>query len=352
MVCAAASAGQPADHDSTLMIFMNLSTGAPEVAPARCRYDRLVQTPSPDTAPIRRHALPVGGGHVIEVQEFGQADGTPTVVLHGGPGSGSSPLLRRGFDLSHHRVISIDQRGSGASSPRGGVEHNTTDLLLEDLRRVREMLGIAQWLVVGGSWGATLALAHAAAEPQAVSALLLRSAFLARREDIDWFFQGAAVEQPQAWQRFAQVAPPAERHGLLPWLSRTLREGTPTQQQQAALAWWQWEQALAGTTGTPPSPQSMPALIDRYRVQSHYLAHDCFFGTRPLLDRCADVPRVPTLLIHGRADRICRPEGAALLHNALPGSRLQWLDGVGHDAAHPAMLAAMTQALDPRTALA
>ncbi len=303
---------------------------------------------------MRRHALPVGGGHVIEVQEFGRADGTPAVVLHGGPGSGSSPLLRRGFDLTHYRVISIDQRGAGASTPRGGLDHNTTDDLLDDLRRVRELLGIAQWLVVGGSWGATLAIAHAAAEPHAVRALVLRSAFLGRRADIDWFFQGAAAEQPQAWQHFAQVAPPAERGALLPWLSRTLRDGTPAQQQQAALAWWQWEQALAGTAATPPPPRdNMPALIDRlidrYRVQSHYLAHDCFLNTRPLLDRCADVPRVPIWLIHGRADRVCRAQGAVLLRNALPGSRLQWLDDVGHDAAHPAMLAAMTQALKPST---
>lgn len=282
---------------------------------------------------------------MIDVQEWGRADGIAAVVLHGGPGSGSSPLLRRGFDLQHFRVISIDQRGAGASQPRGSVDHNTTDHLLDDLRRVREALGVKQWLVVGGSWGATLALAHAAAEPQAVSALLLRSAFLARREDIDWFFQGAAAEQPQAWQRFAQVAPPIERGALLPWLSQTLRDGTATQRQQAARAWWQWEQALAGTAATPPAQDNMPALIDRYRVQSHYLAHDCFLGTRPLQHRCGNIPAVPTLLIHGRDDRVCRSEGAALLQAALPGSRVQWLDGVGHDAAHPAMLAAMAQAL-------
>jgi proline iminopeptidase len=307
---------------------------------------RGVTTPQPETTPTRAHALRVGGGHVIAVQEFGRAEGIAAVALHGGPGSGSSPLLRHGFDLSRYRVISIDQRGAGASTPRGGIGDNTIDDLLEDLRLVRETLGIQRWLVVGGSWGATLALAHAAAEPRAVSALLLRSAFLARREDIDWFFHGAAIEHPRAWQRFARAAPPDERNTLLLWLQRALTEGTATQQQQAALAWWQWEQALAGTNVTPPTHDVWPALIDRYRVQSHYLAHGCFLGERSLLERCADVPRVPTLLIHGRADHVCRPEGATLLHHALPGSRLQWLDGVGHDAAHPAMLAAMSQALD------
>jgi proline iminopeptidase len=307
---------------------------------------RDVITQNPEAAPLRRHALPVGDGHVIAVQEFGHADGIAAVVLHGGPGSGSSPLLRRGFDLSRLRVISIDQRGAGASTPRGGIEDNTLDDLLGDLRLVREKLGIQQWLVVGGSWGATLALAHAAAEPSAVSALLLRSSFLARQEDIDWFFQGAAAEQPQAWQRFAQVAPPEERGALLPWLQRALREGTTTQQQQAALAWWQWEQALAGTNATPLTQDALPLLIDRYRVQSHYLAHGCFLGTRTLLDRCNDVPRVPTLLIHGQTDRVCRAESATLLQHALPGSRVQWLDAVGHDAAHPAMQAEIKRALD------
>jgi proline iminopeptidase len=318
------------------------------------RFHR-VNPPSPDSAPTQHHALPVGGGHVVDVQVFGHPNGIPAVVLHGGPGSGSSPLLRRGFDVSRYRVISIDQRGAGASTPRGGTLHNTTDDLLADLRLVRQHLGVAQWLVVGGSWGATLALLHAADEPQAVRGLLLRSAFLARHEDIAWFFQGAAVEQPQAWERLASVAPPTERNKLLPWLAHMLRDGTAAQQQQAALAWWRWEQALAGMagvtvpSGAQPEPNADEALtlklIHRYQVQSHYLVNACFLGARSLQGRCADVPRVPTLLIHGRADRVCRPEGATALQQALTGSCVQWLDGVGHDAAHHAMQGAMARAL-------
>jgi proline iminopeptidase len=293
---------------------------------------------------------------MVDVQVFGHPNGIPAVVLHGGPGSGGSPLLRRGFDLSRYRVICIDQRGAGASTPRGSTLHNATDDLLADLRLVRQHLGIAQWLVVGGSWGATLALLHAADEPQAVLGLLLRSAFLARHEDLVWFFQGAAVEQPQAWERLASVAPHAERDKLLPWLAHRLRDGTAAQQQQAALAWWRWEQALAGMTGPagPVGTQTEPnadealtlKLIHRYQVQSHYLVNACFLGARSLMGRCADVPRVPTLLVHGRADRVCRPEGATALQQALTGSCVQWLDGVGHDAAHPAMLDAMARALD------
>jgi proline iminopeptidase len=280
------------------------------------------------------------------VQEFGHALGVPALLLHGGPGSGSSPLLRRFFDARRFRLICVDQRGAGASTPRGAVEHNTTPHLLDDLRAVRAALGVQRWLVVGGSWGATLALAHAADAPQAVAGLLLRSSFLAGAADIAWFFQGAAEVEPAAWQRFAAAAPPAERHALLPWLARTLQHGTRAAREQAALAWWQWEQALAGTRAGAPDGDALSALVDRYRVQSHYLVHQCFFAGTPLLLRCALVPRVPTLLLHGRADRVCRPEGALALQRALPHAQLQWIDDAGHDPTHPAMAAALVHTLD------
>jgi proline iminopeptidase len=306
----------------------------------------------PDTAPLRRDSVPVSGGHRIDVRQFGcghHDKGIAALTLHGGPGSGSSPLQWRVFDPARYRVVCIDQRGCGASAPRGSTAHNTTDDLLDDLRRVREQLGIERWLVVGGSWGAALALAYAAVEPHAVSGLLLRSAFLARREDIDWFFHGAAEVCPQEWQAFAEVAPPHERTALLPWLARTLEHGTPAQQGEAALAWWHWEQALGGRPvqrGAVPSAERLIELIDRYRVQSHYLMHGCFFDDAPLLARCAPVPRVPALLIHGRDDQVCRPAGAQALQQALPQLALQWIDSMGHDAAHPAMVSAMVEALD------
>jgi proline iminopeptidase len=301
-----------------------------------------------DTPPLRSHALPMAGGHVLHVQEFGHDGGIDAVVLHGGPGSGSSPLLRRVFDPARFHIVCIDQRGAGGSQPRGATAHNTTDHLLADLRHLRQHLGIARWLVAGGSWGAALAVAYAAAEPEAVSALLLRASFLARREDIDWFFHGAAAEQPEAWQRFASVAPPEHRHALLQWLAEVFMRGDDETVACATQAWARWEQTLAGipTQGETPFDTQLDAMIARYRIQSHYLANDCWLAAPTLLERAEALPRVPTLLLHARDDRVCRPEGAQALHERLPHSALRWIDHGGHDAAHPAMIAATVAALD------
>ena len=296
---------------------------------------------------LRAHTLAAGEGHLLHVEEFGSDGGIPALVLHGGPGSGCSPLLRRYFDPARYRIICPDQRGAGCSRPHGAILHNTTAHLLEDLRLLRHHLGLQRWLVVGGSWGASLAIAHAAAEPTAVDALLLRASFLARRGDIDWFFQGAATQKVQAWQEFAMAAPLPAQAALLVWLHRQLNEAAEADQGRAALAWWHWEQALAGTTATaaPPTADALRTLVGRYCVQSHYMVHDCWLTAPDLLQRCASLPAVPTLLLHANNDLICRPEGARLVHTQLPHSRLHWVDGAGHDAAHPAMVRAMVLAL-------
>ncbi len=301
----------------------------------------------PEGPPRCAHALSVSGGHLLQVEEFGDADGIPAVVLHGGPGSGTSPLLRRFLDPMRYRVICFDQRGAGRSTPRGETRHNTTADLLTDLQTIRRHLGIDRWLVVGGSWGATLALAYALAEPRSVSGLLLRAPFLARADDIEGFFQGRTAGLPEAWARFSAIAPPDRRHALLDVLADGL-QGDVAQAAPFALAWWRWEAVMSGASAMPAEPagDALQALIDRYRVQSHYLRHHCWLDAPPLLDRCSLLPRVPIAILHGTADRICLPEGARELHRRVAHSTLRLVDGVGHDPTHPAMVAAMVGALD------
>ena len=307
----------------------------------------------PPTLPLRTHAFNVSGGHVVHVEESGRADGTPAVVLHGGPGSGFSPLLRRFFDPARYRVICVDQRGCGRSTPLGAINQNTTPHLLDDLRVVRQHLGIRRWLVVGGSWGATLALAHAWGEPEAVLGLLLRSLFLARPEDVTWFFQGARSVLPQAWARFASAADVEGAadvsEDLLTFFADALKRRTAALSLPLALAWWQWEQALAGRTNASESelnPKAQDALVHRYRVQGHFLQHGCWLSDSPVLSMCTQLPPVPTLLLHGIEDRICLPEAAQAAHQRIQGSCLQWVPEAGHDPTHPAMVHAMVAALD------
>jgi proline iminopeptidase len=344
--------GHPPDHDSRLMIFMKQALGQPQGCRRRCRYHRRLPDrtlcPLYPLIPARQSLqLPVGDGHVMQVQTFGAPDGIPALVLHGGPGSGASPVLWRYLDPARYHVVVPDQRGAGGSRPRGGTNHNTTDHLLADLRLLRTRLGIERWLVVGGSWGAALALAHAAAEPQAALGLLLRAVFLAREDDIAWFFQGAAAAKPTAWQRLADEAPLADRQRLLRWLAGRLAQPEPAIRAAAAASWWRWEQALAGHPhAAPPAGDALAAVVDRYRVQAHYLVHGCWLRDPPLLDRLHAMAKVPTLILHAPDDRICRPAIAEALSKRLPHARLRWVGGAGHDPGHPAMIDAMVQATD------
>ena len=280
-----------------------------------------------DQAPLRSCMLPADNGHQLHVQQWGRADGIPVLLLHGGPGSGSSPVLRRFFDPERYRMICPDQRGAGLSTPAGSIAQNTTTHLLHDLRVLRAALGIECWLVVGGSWGATLALAHALDQPDAVSGLLLRSSFLARMQDIDGFFEAAPATLVHGWLSLPELRGDA------------LREMTQL--------WFDWEQQLSGALATKTKLEGdlLAARIARYRVQSHYLRHGCWLQTSPLLQRCKALPPVPTLLLHGTQDRICPPECAHTLHAHITGSKLEWAQGAGHDPTHPAMVDKMVNAL-------
>ncbi len=361
------------------------ATAASPIAPAPAPAD------APDDLPLlSRETWAVPGGHRLLLTQHGRADGLPVLVLHGGPGSGCAPWLRRGFDAARYRVICLDQRGAGASQPAGATCHNSTAHLLADLRQLRRHLAVPRWLVVGGSWGATLALAHVADQPEAAAGLLLRASFLARDSDIADFFKRSTAHSDAAraaWDTLAGLLPASARPALLPALAAQLgvldadpaadaharadadadvdpdpdpdpenhpdiTPPPPTDAQRAlAAAWWLWEQALASDSpaGPPPSGPALDLLVARYRVQSHYLRHGCWLQQPSLLalaDRLAlSAPALPTLLLHGTADRVCPPAGALLLHRHLPHSQLRWASGAGHGPTHPAMAGLFRQAV-------
>ena len=296
----------------------------------------------PET-PARRTRLAVVGGHELQLYEWGDPQGQPVLLLHGGPGSGLTLLHARFFDPQRYRVIGVDQRGAGQSSPRGGIANNTTADLLADLRALRAHLHIERWLVVGGSWGATLALLHAADAPDAVAALLLRGVFVARRADVDAFFNAEPAGFDLAWLPWRERAA-LENLGFTEALDRVMQRGSPFEQQALASIWSSFEQAMDGTPAA--SPTDGAALIPRYRVQAHYLHHGCFLDDGPLLQSLRAVPGVPTLLLHGANDRICPFAGAAEVQAALPHATLLRVEGAGHAPTHPTMAAAMRSALD------
>lgn len=275
--------------------------------------------------------FPVGDGHRLWVETRGNPAGEPVLVLHGGPGSGCSPRFPALYDGARQFLVLPDQRGAGRSEPAGERAANTTAHLIADLEALRLHLGIARWRVTGGSWGATLAIAYAAAHRDAVTDLVLRSVFVPGRRQIERFFQGLRL---------------GPEGGGLDVLATHLDPADGESARQAALVWWRHEMSMAGATAAAvPEAGVLDRLVLKYRLQAHYLQSECFLGEASFFAACARLAGVPVTLIHGREDRVCPPDGAEAVHACLPGSRLAWVEGCGHDPFHPAMLAAWRLAL-------
>ena len=296
----------------------------------------------PPPEAFRTHLLPVDGGHRLFVAEYGQTDGVPVLVLHGGPGSGGSPRLAGLFDPARFRVIVPDQRGAGRSEPVGATAANTTADLLADIDVIRAALGGGRCFVAGGSWGATLGILYAAARPAPVSGLLLRNPFLARAADLAWFFGGARLRHPEAWQLWAELGAPEAEGALLPWLADAFARLDVRQAAPWVQAWQRWECALAGVPAGAPGEAEVAALFRRYRLQLHYFTQGCFVPPDAVLeaiDRLA-AARLPLRLVQGLDDDVCPPAATRLLAARLPAEACRWVEGVGHDPFAPAMLAA------------
>lgn len=281
-------------------------------------------------------------GHRVWYGQYGNPRGMPLLWLHGGPGSGSSLRHLLLFDLAHYRVVLCDQRGCGRSTPAGALHRNDTDLLVGDIARLRDHLQLGRVVIGGGSWGATLALAHASVHAADVAALVLRAPFLASWAEVDAFFAPFDNDTHGAWEEFAALAPPSHRGALLPWLAGELASGSHDQRARIAHGWRRYEQLRENAV---VQPTEEAAMISRYRIQSHYLLHGCFLNEAELLDAARSLPGMPVALLHGDADRVCPPQNAHRLHRCLPDSRLCIVPGAGHDPFHAGTASALAQAL-------
>ena len=303
--------------------------------------------------PFDSGLLSVSGGHRLYHEQRGAPAGIPVLILHGGPGSGCSPLMAGFFDPERYRVILLDQRGAGKSLPAGCWEENTTSALIDDIEVLRRHLGIDRWLVMGGSWGATLGILYAAAHPQQLSGLLLRNPFVARAADLDWFFGGARQHHPEAWQNWAVLGAPEAPGAMLHWLTECFHSTPPSALAAHVAAWHVWECALARTPSRNLSLADINLLQLRYRLQLHYFGHNCFIpegGVLAATERIATV-NMPIHVVQGLADHVCPASATAVLLEKLPNAGCTWVEDVGHDPFAQAMLAATLRLVESFGAL-
>ena len=305
----------------------------------------------PAIDPFDAGRLRVSALHEIAYEQCGRPDGKPVVFLHGGPGGGTSPSMRRFFDPRRYRVVLFDQRGCGKSTPAAELDENTTWDLVADIERLREHLGVERWMVFGGSWGSTLALAYAQKHPDRVTELVLRGIFLLRRQELDWFYQrGASALYPDLWEAYLEHIPEAERGDMLRAYHRRLTHPDRSVRVAAAKLWAGWEGA---TSKLLPDPSLRSQYEeDEYalafaRIEAHYFVNGGFLEHEDQLLR--DVPRIrhiPAVIVQGRYDVVCPAESAWALHRAWPEADLQITADSGHSAFDAANSRALVAATD------
>ncbi len=292
----------------------------------------------PQVDPFDQRMMDVGDGHEIYVEQCGSVTGAPVLVLHGGPGGGCSPAMRRYFDPEAFRVVLFDQRGCGRSRPHATVSANTTWHLVADIERIRTALGIDRWAIFGGSWGATLGLIYAQSHSDRVAYLALRGVFLAMQRELDWFYGGGAGQfWPEQWQRFVELVPEDERDDLLGAYNRRLFSGNLPEETRFARAWAAWENALASVESDGISGDS-PADYARAfaRLENHYFVNGAFLDEDGQILRDMDkIADIPGMVVQGRYDMICPPISAHRLARAWPEGRLQMVKSAGHALSEP-----------------
>lgn len=303
----------------------------------------------PHIAPYETGYLPVGDGHVIYWEQVGHPDGPAVLFLHGGPGAGAGTVHRRFFDPGFWRVVIFDQRGAGRSRPLGELAANTTATLIDDIETLRRHLGIDDWLLFGGSWGSTLALAYAQAHADRVRGLVLRGVFLGRASEVDWFLHGLAQFFPDAHHAFVSHLPEAERGDLLASYLRRLTDPDPQVHGPAARAWSTYEGSCSTLLPAPEGVANFAydrASLGLARIEAHYFAHDLFLPRAGLLGGMDRIAHLPGEIIQGRYDMICPPVSAFELADAWPAARLNVIPAAGHSALEPGIRGALIAAVE------
>lgn len=306
---------------------------ATQTATAAAAPDRLTLYPAIE--PYKTGTLAVGDGHVLFYEECGNPSGEPVLLIHGGPGGGANPTMRRFHDPAHHRIILFDQRGSGRSTPYASLDHNTTWHLVADMELLRKHLSVNRWQLFGGSWGSTLAIAYAQTHPERVTGMILRGIFLLRRREIDWFYQqGASAIYPDAFEEFQSVIPSAERGDLVAAFHRRLTGTDKAEQLRAAKAWSIWEgstlamrqdEARIRAFGSDHYAIAFARIECHYFINGGFLEHD-----NQLLDNAHRLHAIPGIIVHGRFDMVTPLANAWALHKAWPQADLRIVPDAGH----------------------
>ncbi len=310
----------------------------------------------PEIEAYKTEYLKASSLHEIYMEQSGNPDGQPIIFLHGGPGGGVDAKQRRLFDPSHYRIILFDQRGAGKSKPHAELEENTTWDLVHDMELIRKHLGIRNWIVFGGSWGSTLALAYAIKHPARVRGLILRGIFLCRKQEIDWFYQsGASNIFPDVWDEYLAAIPEEERGDLVKAYHKRLTSEDPKVKLDAALAWSKWE---AATSRLFPSPDLIKNFeredlaIAFARIENHYFTNNAFFESDNfLLENVDKIQNIPGVIVQGRYDVVCPATSAWELHKAWPLSQLHLIPDAGHSVWEPGILDKILEATDAFKAL-